>query len=179
MRLDQNRAAAQLALKAGTDVTQVSHMTIWGNHSATQVPDFVNAKIGKKAALEVIKDRSWLEGTFTKTVQQRGAAIIAARGKSSAASAASALIDAVKAIYTPTPKGEWFSSAIYSEANPYGIEEDLIFSFPCRSNGKGDCEIVAGVQWDEFLSKKIALTQAELKEERELVRAFVTSQVRS
>lgn len=179
MRLDQNRAAALLASKSGTDVTQVSHMAIWGNHSSTQVPDFVHAQIGKKAATEVIKDREWLEETFIKSVQQRGAAIIAARGKSSAASAASALIDAVKAIYTPTQKGEWFSSAIYSEGNPYGIEEDLIFSFPCRSNGKGDCEIVKGVEWDAFLRKKIALTEAELKEERELVRAFVTQKVRS
>lgn len=179
MRLDQNRAAAQLALKAGTDVTEISHMTIWGNHSATQVPDFVNAKIGKKPATEVIKDRQWLEETFTKTVQQRGAAIIAARGKSSAASAASALIDAVKTLYTPTPKGEWFSSAVHSNGNPYGIEENLIFSFPCRSNGKGDYEIVKGVEWDDFLRKKIALTEKELKEERELVSAFVTPQVRS
>lgn len=179
MRLDQNRAAAQLASKAGTDVTGISHMTIWGNHSATQVPDFVNAKIGKKAAPEVIKDRQWLEETFTKTVQQRGAAIIAARGKSSAASAASALIDAVKAIYTPTPEGEWFSSAIYSNGNPYGIDDDLIFSFPCRSRGQGDCEIVKGVEWDEFLRKRIALTETELKEEKELIRAFITPQVRS
>lgn len=170
-RLDQNRALFQLALKAGTDVASVTHMTIWGNHSATQVPDFVNAQINHKPLLSVIKDRAWLEGEFFATVQQRGAAIIKARGKSSAASAASALIDAVKAIYTPTKAGEWFSSAVVTDGNTYGIAENLIFSFPCRSKGDGSYEIVKDVPWDSFLRDKIKKSESELLEERNLVKS--------
>lgn len=168
-RLDQNRAVYQLAAKARVDITDITHMTIWGNHSATQVPDFVNAKIKGKKLLEVIKDRPWLEGEFISTVQKRGAAIIAARGKSSAASAASAAIDAIKALYTPTPEGQWFSSGVYSESNTYGIDKNLVFSFPCRSNGKGDYQIVPNVSWDDFLKNKILASEKELLEERQLV----------
>jgi len=168
-RLDQNRAAAQLALKAHVSVSEVTNMTIWGNHSLTQVPDFVNAKIGGKAAGQVIADEAWLKNVFISTVQKRGAAVIAARGKSSAASAASAAIDAMRALVIPTVKGEWFSSAVCSDGNPYGIAENLIFSFPCWSKGDGDYEIVSGVSLDSFLLEKLKETERELLEERALV----------
>jgi malate dehydrogenase len=118
---------------------------------------------------EVINDTPWLEKEFISIVQKRGAEIIAARGKSSAASAASAAIDAMKALVTPTPEGQWFSSGVCSDKNPYGIEENLIFSFPCRSKGNGDYEIVPNVHWNDFLKKKIELTKKELIEEREIV----------
>lgn len=168
-RLDQNRAASLLARKADVGVETVSNMTIWGNHSATQVPDFVNAKIGRRPASEVIQDREWLEGDFISTVQQRGAAVIKARGKSSAASAASAIIDDVKAIFNPTPAGDLFSSAVVSDGNPYGIAENLIFSFPCRSKGDGRYEIVEGLVWNEFLRDRIRKSEQELLEERALI----------
>lgn len=168
-RLDQNRASAQLALKAQVDVKDVTNVTIWGNHSATQVPDFFNAKINGKPVIEKISDRAWLEGEFISTVQKRGAAIIAARGKSSAASAASAAIDSIKDIVTPTPKGQWFSSGVYSEGNSYGIDGNLFFSFPCRSTGNGDYEIVKDLPWNPFLTNKIKLSEKELLEERDLV----------
>lgn len=168
-RLDQNRAQQQIALKAAVDLTEVSPITIWGNHSATQVPDFVNGTVQGRPVAAAIPDREWLEGEFIETVQKRGAAIIQARGKSSAASAASAAIDAVKALVTPTPEGQWFSSAVCSDGNPYGIEEGLIFSFPCRSKGDGSYEVVAGLPWDDFLKERISLTQTELLEERECV----------
>lgn len=168
-RLDQNRAVTQLSLKAKVPVDSISRMTIWGNHSSTQVPDFLNAKINNKDAIEVIKEREWLEGDFIKTVQARGAAIIASRGKSSAASAASAAIDAMKAILIPTPEGNWFSTGVWSDANPYGISDGLVFSFPCYSKGDGSFEIVKNLQFDEFLKEKIALTEKELLEERNLI----------
>lgn len=176
-RLDQNRSASLLAEKAGVDVTEVSNVTIWGNHSSTQVPDFVNAKIDGKSAQDVIKDRSWLENEFIPKIQNRGAEIIKARGSSSAASAANAAIDAVKSLVTPTPEGQWFSSAVCSDGNSYGISEDLIFSFPCRSKGDGDYEIVANVNWNEFLQEKIAATEAELKSEREVVQGLISGGV--
>ncbi len=169
-RLDQNRAVSQLAQKAHVEIQEVSHVTIWGNHSSTQVPDFVNARIrGKPVAL----DRKWLETDFISTVQKRGAQVIAARGKSSAASAASAAIDSFRAILHPTPRGEWFSASVYAKGNPYGIDEELVFSFPCRSQGKGDFEIVSGLHIDSFLKEKIAITQKELREERDLVRGLL------
>lgn len=173
-RLDQNRAAAQLAQKAKVDISHVTNVTIWGNHSSTQVPDFFNAKINGKPAPEVIKDISWLENEFIATVQKRGAAIIEARGKSSAASAASAAIDAVKSLITPTPAGQWFSSGVVSDHNPYKIKDNLIFSFPCRSKGDGTFEIVQNVPWTEFLKTKIHATEKELLEERELVSDILT-----
>ena len=168
-RLDENRASSLLALKAGVDVTAISRLTIWGNHSSTQVPDFYNARISGKPAVEVIKDKAWLEGAFIESVQKRGAAIIAARGKSSAASAASSAIDAMKAILTPTPEGQWFSTGVCSDGNSYGIQENLIFSFPCRSKGNGDYEIIKDVPWNEFLSNKIKLSEKELIEEHDMV----------
>lgn len=172
-RLDQNRAAYQIASKAKADVTDISRMTIWGNHSSTQVPDFVNARIKGKPVSEVIQDKKWLETDFINIVQKRGAAIINARGKSSAASAANAAIDAVKALFVPTPAGTWFSTGVCTDGNPYGIEENLIFSFPCRSNGQGHHEIISGVEWNEFLVHKIKASEKELVEERSLVSAEI------
>lgn len=168
-RLDQNRAQFQLAHKAGVDISQVTRVTIWGNHSATQVPDFYHAQIGGKPLTDVIKDETWLKGPFYETVQKRGAAIIAARGKSSAASAANAALDSMKAVITPTKAGDWFSLGVYATGNPYGIDENLVFSFPCRSTGKGDYEIVRDLTWNEFLRQKIALTEKELLEERAFI----------
>jgi len=167
--LDEHRARAQLALQAKVPVKEVKHMTIWGNHSSTQVPDFTHATIQGKPALEVIKERSWLEGEFCKKVQLRGAEVLAARNKSSAASAAHAVIQTVKALLQPTPKGEWFSCALLSDGNPYGIQEGIVFSFPCCSKGEGNIEIVPGLSWDPFIKERIALTEKELLEERSMV----------
>lgn len=172
--LDQNRAQYQLAARADVDIEKVKNMTIWGNHSATQVPDFVNAKIEGKSAEKMIGDRAWLEGEFASVIQKRGAAVIGARGKSSAASAANAAIDAMKAITKPTMSDEWFSMGVSSKGNPYGIDENLIFSFPCRSDGNGDAEIVKGLEIDSYLQEKIDLTQKELIEERELVKELLS-----
>ena len=169
-RLDQNRAQAQLALKATCDITHVKPMIIWGNHSSTQVPDFYQTSIDGKPLLEVIKDISWLKNEFVSTVQQRGAAIIKARGKSSAASAASAALDAMKALVEPGSGESIFSSAVYSEGNPYGIDENLIFSFPCRYDDQGRYEIAAGFSWNEYLKEKIKETEAELIAERSAVK---------
>lgn len=170
MRLDQNRTKAMLAAKAQVSVSDVKQVVVWGNHSATQVPDFVNARIKGKPALEVIGDRQWCEDTLVPMVQKRGATVIAARGKSSAASAANAAIDSIRSLVLPTPEGEWFSIGLISNGNSYGIQDDLIFSFPCRSKGEGKIEIVKNVPWDTFLTNKIHLTEKELLEERELVR---------
>ena len=169
MRLDQNRAKSMLAAKAKVPVTDVSNVVVWGNHSSTQVPDFLNAKIRGKPALDLIKDRKWCEEEFIPSVQKRGATVIAARGKSSAASAANAAIDSIRSLILPTPEGDWFSIGSISNGNPYGIKDDLIFSFPCRSKGHGRVEIVKNVPMDAFLKSKIALTEKELLEERELV----------
>lgn len=170
MRLDQNRSVAQLALKAQAPVTSLSCMAVWGNHSATQVPDFTHAKIQGKSALECIPDRRWCEEQFVPLIQTRGAAVIAARGKSSAASAASAVLDSIRSLLLPTPAGDWFSVGLLSDGNPYGVKEGLIFSFPCRSQGAGNVEIVGGLSWDPFIQEKITLTEKELVEERDLIR---------
>src|ERR1700690_235718 len=166
-RLDENRAKAQLAKKAGVNVTAVSNVAIWGNHSATQYPDFYNAKINGKPATSVITDEAWLKGEFVSTVQQRGAAIIKARGSSSAASAANAVVDSVRSIIEPTPSGDWHSVCLCSDGS-YGIEKGLICSFPVRSDGEG-LQIVQGVSINEFSRAKIDATVNELKEERALV----------
>src|SRR3990167_1070219 len=134
-RLDQNRAVFQLANRAKTTVDEVSHMSIWGNHSSTQVPDFTHAKIHGRPAVDVIRDRNWLEKDFVQKIQKRGAEVIAARGKSSAASAAHAIVGTIRSLLVPTPHGHCFSLAVSSEKNPYGIPDDLVFSFPCRSKG--------------------------------------------
>jgi malate dehydrogenase len=165
--LDQNRAKTQLAIKAGVDITAVTNLAIWGNHSATMYPDFYNTKINGKPALEVIKDEAWFKETFIPTVQQRGAAIIKARGFSSAASAANAAVDTVRALTTPTAPGDWFSVAVVSDGS-YGIEKGLVYSFPIRTDGK-TWSIVQGVALTEFSKTKAAATETELKEEKSLV----------
>lgn len=166
-RLDENRAKAQLASKAGSHSSRVTNMTIWGNHSSTQYPDFYNAKIEGKPAPEVIKDEGWFKETFIPTVQQRGAAIIKARGASSAASAANAAVDTVRTLVTPTAAGDWFSVAVCSDGS-YGVEKGLMSSFPIRTSGSG-CEIVPGVPINDFGRHKIDLSVKELAEERSLV----------
>lgn len=166
-RLDENRAAGQLAAKAGVQVSEVSNVTIWGNHSATQYPDYYNAQIGGKSAPEVISDDTWAHIDFIPTVQQRGAAIIKARGASSAASAANAAIDSVRALINPTPAGHWNSVCVVSDGS-YDTKEGLITSFPVRSDGK-DWEIVQGVPINEFARGKIDASVNELDEERTLV----------
>jgi malate dehydrogenase len=163
-RLDQNRASSQLAKRAGVTVRDVHNVAIWGNHSSTQFPDFVHAQIGGRPAPEVIADRAWLEGEFLTTVQKRGAAIIDARGASSAASAANAVIDSVVSIRTPTPTGDWVSLSVPSHGE-YGIPEGLVFGFPVRSDGK-TIEVVAGLEHDEFSQARIAVTRDELLAER-------------
>ena len=167
-RLDENRAAAQLAAKSGAHVSEVSNVTIWGNHSATQYPDYHNARIGGRAASEVIDDEDWCRETFIPTVQQRGAAIIQARGSSSAASAANAAIDTVSSLVKPTPEGDWNSVCVASDGS-YGSEEGLITSFPVRSDGT-NWSIVQGVPINDFAREKIDASVAELSEERSIVR---------
>lgn len=177
MRLDQNRALGLLAKKAGALVSEVSNVIIWGNHSATQVPDATHAKIKGKRALEILESKGvqkgWLEGEFMTTVQKRGAAVIAARGKSSAASAANAAIDAMRSLYIPTPEGQWFVTAVSAQGNPYGVDESLIFGFPCKSRGDGSYEIVMGLSQDSFIKEKIAATEKELLEEKMMIKELL------
>jgi malate dehydrogenase len=172
-RLDQNRASFLLAAKGNVPVKAVSNMTIWGNHSATQFPDFIHAKVNGKAATAAIQDRHWLENEFIELVQKRGAAIIKARGKSSAGSAAQALIDSVRDTIISTPNGNWFSSAIYSKGNPYAISENIVFSFPCRRDESGEIAIVPNLEIDEFLADKLKATERELLNERDLVKHLI------
>jgi malate dehydrogenase len=166
-RLDENRARAQLAHKAGVKITAVTNMTIWGNHSATQYPDFYNAKIGNRPANEVIGDEEWLKEEFISTVQQRGAAVIKARGLSSAGSAANAIIDTVRFLTNETPPEDWHSVAVCSDGS-YDVEEGLISSFPVRVRS-GKWEIVEKVPINDFSRDKIDKSVAELKEEKSLV----------
>ena len=172
MRLDENRAKSQLALKAGVDVSSVSNMTIWGNHSATQYPDFFNARINHQPATDVIKDHAWLETEFIQTVQQRGAAIIKARGASSAASAANAVVDSVRSIVTPTAAGDSYSLAVCSKGE-YDVEAGLISSFPMRTAEDGTQEVAKWVPVSGFSRSRIDASVAELQEERELVRELL------
>jgi malate dehydrogenase len=158
-------------LKAGVDITKVSNMAIWGNHSATQYPDFYSARIGGKPATEVINDLEWMKNTFIPTVQQRGAAIIKARGLSSAASAANAVVDTARSLVEPTPAGDWHSVAICSTGE-YGVEAGLISSFPVRNNGS-NLEVVQEVSIPEFSRTKIDQSVAELKEEKEMVKEML------
>jgi malate dehydrogenase len=164
-RLDENRAKARLAEKAGTAVGEVDRLAIWGNHSPTMYPDFTNARIGGKAATEVIRDRAWLEGDFLKSVQQRGAEVLKARGLSSAASAAHAALDTVRTLHEGTREGDWTSVAVSSDGS-YGVAKGLMCSFPVKALGKGQWEIVQGLKLDEFGQQKLAATVAELEEER-------------
>ena len=168
-RLDENRAKSQLAKKAGVTVDSVSNMGIWGNHSKTMYPDFFNAKIDGKLVPDAIDDHTWLKEEFISTVQQRGAAIIKARGSSSAASAANAAIDHVRDWFTETPEGDWHAMAIPS-TGAYGVSEGLIFSFPVRCDGKGNYEVVEGIELNDFAKEKIKATEEELLSEREVVK---------
>ena len=168
-RLDQNRAKSQIALKAGVQVADVTNLAVWGNHSPTMFPDFENALVNGQPALDVIPEREWFEGDFLRTVQQRGKAIIDARGQSSAASAANAAIDHIRSMVNPTPAGEWFSGAIISDGNSYGVPEGLIYSFPLRSAGDGGYEVVQNVPVSDYARQKLAVSAAELEEERDAV----------
>jgi len=169
--LDENRAKTQLAQKAGVDITEVTNMTIWGNHSATQYPDFYSALIGGKSAAEVINDEAWLKDEFIPTVQKRGAAIIAARGSSSAASAANGIVDSVRKLTTPTPDGDSFSMCICSDGS-YGVPAGLIASFPVKSDGT-KYEIVQGIELNAYSQSKLDATVEELVGEREAVQALL------
>ncbi len=170
MRLDHNRAIAQVAKKTGTTVSDVTNMTIWGNHSATQYPDVFHAKVSGASATEAIGDQSWIEGDFIPTVQKRGAAIIEARGASSAASAANAAIDHVHDWVLGTPEGDWVSMAIPSDGT-YGIKEGIFSGFPCTCSG-GEYTVVEGLELDEFSRERIDSTVKELTEERDAVQGL-------
>lgn len=166
-RLDENRGVTQLAQKAGRPVAAVSNLAIWGNHSATQYPDFYHATIDGKPATSVITDENWLKNDFIATVQQRGAAVIKARGASSAASAANAILDSLKSIHFPTPAGKTFSAAVCSDGS-YGTDAGLISSFPLTTDGK-KWKIVQGITHNDFAKAKIEATVAELREERKAI----------
>ena len=168
MRLDHNRAIAQLAAKAGATVRDVTNMTVWGNHSPTQYPDIFHAKVNGQDAAEVVADQEWLENDFIPTVQKRGAAVIDARGASSAASAANAAVDHVRDWVLGTPDGDWVSMGIPSDGS-YGVDEGLMFGFPVTCSG-GSYEIVQGLEINEFSQSRLDLTVNELKDERETVK---------
>ena len=167
--LDANRAKAQLALKAETDITSVTNMTIWGNHSPTMYPDPYNAKINGTSAAEVINDEKWIENEYLPLVQQRGKAVIDARGASSAASAANAAIDTVKAVENVTPENDSFSAAIASDGS-YGVPEGLIFGYPLRTTAPGKVEIIQGLELNDFAKSRIKITTEELEEEKAAVK---------
>ena len=167
-RLDENRAKSQLAAKAGVHNSDITNLCIWGNHSATQYPDYTNAKINGKPVTETITDTEWLQGEFIATVQQRGAAIIKARGASSAASAANGVVDTVRSLTTPTPEGDWTSVAVCSDGS-YGIDTGLIASMPIRVDADGKWDVVPGVKLDAFSQEKLDATVQELREEKEAV----------
>ncbi|MFL6101198.1 MAG: malate dehydrogenase [Actinomycetales bacterium] len=166
-RLDHNRAIGQLANKTASPVSDISHMTIWGNHSATQYPDLFHAEVSGRIAADVVDDQAWIENEFIPTVQKRGAAIIEARGSSSAASAASAAVDHVRDWVRGTPAGEWVSMAVPSDGS-YGVAEGLISSFPCTTSG-GEWSIVQGLSIDDFSRGRIDASVAELADERSAV----------
>ena len=167
-RLDENRAMTQLAQKAGVDVTEISNLAIWGNHSPTMFPDFYHAKIGGKPANEVIGDEAWLKETFVPTVGKRGAAIIEARGASSAASAANAVVDTVVSLTTPTRDGDWYSVCIPSKGD-YGLEAGIMCSFPVRTKADGSYEVVQGLELNDYSKEMIQKSVDELVGERSTV----------
>ncbi|HEY3194836.1 MAG TPA: malate dehydrogenase [Candidatus Dormibacteraeota bacterium] len=171
MRLDENRAKTMLARKAGVPVGVVTNLAVWGNHSTTQYPDAHNAKIAGLSPFDVIKDHGWLKGKFIESVQKRGAAVIEARGSSSAASAANAVIDSVQSIWNATPWGDWHSLAVVSRGE-YGIPEGLQFGFPVRSDGR-NWEVMQGLQLDGEAQDRIRKTTEELIQERDLVRSLI------
>jgi malate dehydrogenase len=167
MRLDHNRAKGQVAEKTGVSVAEVTNMTVWGNHSATQYPDLVHARIGGRPAADVVADQGWVEGHFIPNVQKRGAAIIEARGASSAASAANAAIEHVRDWVAGTPEGDWVSMAVPSDGS-YGIPEGILSGVPVRTAG-GEYTIVEGLEIDAFSRARIDASTAELVEERQAV----------
>jgi len=169
MRLDENRAKSQLAAKAGVPVADVSNVVIWGNHSNNQYPDFENAKIGGKSAVDVINDETWLKDTFIPTVQERGAAVIKARGASSAASAASAALDHVMSLNAPTPEGDWFTAGVCSNGE-YGVDAGLMFGLPLTSSGNGDWNVVEGLAMSDWAKAQFEITLNELRGERDVVK---------
>jgi malate dehydrogenase len=172
--LDENRGRTQLAQKAGVPIDQVRDLAIWGNHSSTQFPDVYHARIGGRPAAEVIEDEAWLHGDFIATVQQRGAEIIQARGQSSAASAANAIIDTVRNITQPS--GEIFSAAVPAPpGGAYGVPEGIVFGFPLRGSAGGGVEIVQGIEHGDWARGKIEATLAELLEERDAVRELIAA----
>jgi len=173
-RLDHNRAVNALAKKAGVGNDVVTNMTIWGNHSNTQFPDFTNAKINGKPATEVITDRAWLENTFVPQCQKRGAAVIEKRGLSSALSAANGAIDHVKSWIQPTPANDWLSAGVISKGE-YGVPKGLVFSYPCKRDAAGNLETIEGVKLDAYGQAKFAATQKELEEERDAVKELLGS----
>lgn len=168
--LDENRARAQLAMKADVPVTAVSDMIIWGNHSATQYPDFINAKINGVPAMDIITDHDWLKNEFIPIVQKRGAAIIEARGASSAASAANGIVDSLRRLHFDTPEGEVYSMCRCSQGE-YGVDEGLIFSFPCRTEN-GKVIAVEGWEHDDFAEEKLQVTLDELRHELEVAKTW-------
>ncbi len=171
--LDANRAKAQLAEKANVEISSVKNMVIWGNHSPTMYPDPYNATIDGQSAVEVINDTSWIEDEYLPLVQQRGKAVIDARGASSAASAANAAIDTVKSVINPTNDGDCFSAAVVSDGS-YGVPEGLIFGFPLRTTEEGKVEIIQGIELNEFAQTKIKVTTDELESEREAVADLIS-----
>jgi malate dehydrogenase len=170
-RLDENRAKSQLAKKAGAATREVTNTAIWGNHSTTQFPDFVHARIGGKPAPDIIGDLDWLRGPFLETVQKRGAAVIEKRGASSAASAAHAALDSVRSVVDATPEGDWHSLAVASRGE-YGIPEGLQFGYPVRSDSAA-WSVVEGIEHDEWAQEKIRVTTEELLEERDEVKELL------
>ena len=173
-RLDHNRARTALAKKAGVSNSDVTQMTIWGNHSNTQFPDFSNAKINGKPAEQTITDRKWLEETFVSTIQTRGAAVIKARGMSSAMSAANGALDHVKSMIRGTPANDWVSMAVVSQGE-YGVPKDMVFGYPCTTDGKGNYKVVDGLKLDAFGQAKFQTTLQELLEEKESVKDLIPS----
>ena len=173
-RLDHNRARTALAKKAGVSNSDVTQMTIWGNHSNTQFPDFSNAKINGKPAEQTITDRKWLEETFVSTIQTRGAAVIKARGMSSAMSAANGAIDHVKSMIRGTPANDWVSMAVVSQGE-YGVPKDMVFGYPCTTDGKGNYKVVDGLKLDAFGQSKFQTTLQELLEEKDAVKDLIPS----
>ena len=173
-RLDHNRARTALAKKAGVTNSDVTQMTIWGNHSNTQFPDFSNAKINGKPAEQIITDRKWLEETFVSTIQTRGAAVIKARGMSSAMSAANGALDHVKSMIRGTPANDWVSMAVVSQGE-YGVPKDMVFGYPCTTDGKGNYKVVDGLKLDAFGQGKFQTTLQELLEEKDAVKDLIPS----
>eukprot|EP01025_Chloroclados_australasicus_P044103 TRINITY_DN4754_c0_g1_i2.p1 TRINITY_DN4754_c0_g1~~TRINITY_DN4754_c0_g1_i2.p1 ORF type:complete len:475 (+),score=60.07 TRINITY_DN4754_c0_g1_i2:137-1426(+) len=175
--LDENRAKCQLALKAGKFYTSVSRVCVWGNHSTTQVPDFVNARIAGERAVDIIRDETWFKEEFTPKVATRGGALIKKWGRSSAASTAVSIVDAIKALVNPTPKGDCFSSGVCTDGNPYGIAEGIVYSMPLRSKGNGDYEICEDFIIDDWLRDKIKASEEELLKEKDCVGHLIGAEI--